>query len=105
MNRMRLPMMLLLAMLTASTALAADIPAPETAPPSQPPAEQSKPDVAHSPTDPGLAKQPETIPDPHSVVTPPVVDPKMAINPEAPPPQPAEPQDQRQNQSQPPKKQ
>jgi hypothetical protein len=51
-----------------------------------------------------MVKQPETIPDPNSVVNPPVVDPKMAINPEAAPPQPVEPSE-RPNQDQPPKKQ
>jgi len=31
-----------------------------------------------------MVKQPETVPHPDSVVTPPVVDPKMAINPDQP---------------------
>jgi hypothetical protein len=30
-----------------------------------------------------MVKQPETVPHPDSVVTPPVIDPKMAIDPEA----------------------
>jgi hypothetical protein len=51
-----------------------------------------------------MVKQPETIPHPDSVVTPPVVDPKMAINPEASSPQPVEPPE-RPHQDQPPKKQ
>jgi hypothetical protein len=51
-----------------------------------------------------MVKQPETIPHPDSVVTPPVVDPKMAINPEASPPHALEPSE-RPNQDQPPKKQ
>lgn len=32
-----------------------------------------------------MVKQPETVPHPDSVVTPPVVDPKMAVNPDEPP--------------------
>jgi hypothetical protein len=51
-----------------------------------------------------MVKQPDTIPHPDSVVTPPVVDPKMAINPEAASPQPIEPPEH-QDQDQPPKKQ
>lgn len=31
-----------------------------------------------------MVKQPETLPHPDSVVTPPVVDPKMAVNPDQP---------------------
>lgn len=42
------------------------------------------PNVEPSPRDPGILKQPETVPHPDSVVTPPVVDPKMAIDPDAP---------------------
>jgi hypothetical protein len=38
-----------------------------------------------------MVKQPETVPHPDSVVTPPVVDPKMAINPETGAPPPVEP--------------
>ncbi|BFU89638.1 MAG: hypothetical protein NTAFB01_08250 [Nitrospira sp.] len=30
-----------------------------------------------------MVKQPETVPHPGSVVTPPVIDPKMAVDPEA----------------------
>lgn len=40
--------------------------------------------VEPSPRDPGIVKQPETVPHPGSVVTPPVVDPKMAVDPDAP---------------------
>ena len=77
-------LILILSGVTGVRALAADIiPAPPAqAPPSQPPAEPPKPDVAPSPRDPGMVKQPETLPHPDSVVNPPVVDPKMAINPE-----------------------
>lgn len=108
MERIR-PVIVLAAALSASSALAADIiPAPELpppAPPGQSQGEQPKPEPAPPVTDPGMVKQPETIPDPNSVVNPPVVDPKMAINPEAAPPsQPAEPSERR-NQEQTPKKQ
>jgi hypothetical protein len=51
-----------------------------------------------------MVKQPETVPHPDSVVTPPVVDPKMAINPEAASPQPVEPPE-RPNEDRPQKKQ
>ena len=98
----------LVAALSASSALAADIiPAPESpapAPPGQSQGEQPKPEPAPPVTDPGIVKQPETIPDTNSVVNPPVVDPKMAINPETAPSQPSEPVE-RHNQEQPPKKQ
>jgi hypothetical protein len=103
MGRITLLVVMLACLLTP--ALAADIvPAPESPPPapSQPP--ESKPEVAPSPRDPGMVKQPETIPHPGSVVTPPEVDPKMAINPEASPPHALEPSE-RPNQDQPPKKQ
>jgi hypothetical protein len=50
---------------------------------------ESRPDVPQTPTtpppsriDPGIERRPQTIPDPRSTVTPPVVDPKMAIDPE-----------------------
>ena len=72
-------LVVMLACLLTSAALAADIvPAPESPPPApnQPPAGQSKPEVAPSPRDPGMVKQPETVPHPDSVVTPPVVDPE-----------------------------
>jgi hypothetical protein len=97
----------LLAFLWVPSALAGDVvpgaESPAPAPPGQSQGEQSKPEPAPPTTDPGIVKQPETIPDPNSVVNPPVVDPKMAINPEAAPPQP-EPPEQR-NQEQTPKKQ
>ena len=50
-----------------------------------------------------MVKQPDTIPHPDSVVTPPVVDPKMAINPEEASPQPVEPERPNPDQSQQPK--
>jgi hypothetical protein len=39
-----------------------------------------------------MVKQPETVPHPDSVVTPPMVDPKMAVNPDQPA---TEPDDQK----------
>lgn len=86
--------LLIVASLAVAPSFAADIiPAPEppAQAPSQPPAERSQPDVAPSPRDQGMVKQPDTIPHPDSVVTPPVVDPKMAINPEEASPQPVDP--------------
>ena len=108
MARIRL-LMLMVAGLLASPALAADIdPPPESpapTPPGQSPGEQPQREPMPPVTDPGMVKQPETITDQNSVVTPPVVDPKMAINPETTPPQhPVEPPE-RPNQDQPPKKQ
>ncbi|HEV2175031.1 MAG TPA: hypothetical protein VGR71_15765 [Nitrospira sp.] len=57
------------------------------------------------PRDQGIVKQPDTVPLPGSVVVPPVVDPKMAVNPDEPKQQePAVPpereQDQRQSEGQ-----
>ncbi|THI87063.1 MAG: CBS domain-containing protein [Nitrospira sp. CG24A] len=54
---------------------------------------ESRPDNPQGPTvpppsriDPGIERRPQTIPDPRSSVTPPIVDPKMAIDPETAPP-------------------
>ena len=99
-------LMLIMASLVVSPALAADIipaPDPPASPQGQPPAEESRPEIAPSPRDPGMVKQPETIPHPDSVVNPPVVDPKMAINPETASPQSVEPPE-RPNEDQPQKK-
>jgi len=106
MDRITLLVVMLSCLLTSAARAADIIPVPESPPPapSQPLAEQSKPEVAPSPRDPGMVKQPETVPHPDSVVTPPVVDPKMAINPEAASPQPVEPSE-RPNIEQPPKRQ
>ena len=53
----------------------------------------SRPENPQGPTapppsriDPGIERRPQTIPDPRSAVTPPIVDPKMAIDPETAPP-------------------
>jgi hypothetical protein len=43
---------------------------------------KTPPDFPPSSMDPGIVKQPETVPRPDAVVVPPVVDPGMAINPE-----------------------
>ncbi|MEP7152614.1 MAG: hypothetical protein ABI856_12965 [Nitrospira sp.] len=48
---------------------------PPHAQPPQPPAPPSK-------IDPGIQKQPDTVPNSKAIVTPPVVDPHMAIDPE-----------------------
>lgn len=80
---------LFIVLLTAcvSPVLAADItPAPGSPPsttPQDPSTEKSVPDSPPSTRDSGMVKQPETVPHPDSVVTPPVIDPKMAIDPEA----------------------
>lgn len=61
-------------------------PKPES-PPSDNPEGRPKsvpPDPPPPSRDPGIVKQPETIPHPDSVVVPPVVDPGMAVNPEQP---------------------
>ncbi len=71
----------------ASPVEAADITPVPGSPPSSTPQdllpEKSVPDAPPSTRDPGMVKQPETAPHPDSVVTPPVIDPKMAIDPEA----------------------
>src|SRR6185503_9431337 len=71
-----------------SAALSADITPPTPSPPLE-----SRPDMPQTPStpppsriDPGIERRPQTIPDPRSTVTPPVVDPKMAIDPETSPP-------------------
>ncbi|HEY5932932.1 MAG TPA: hypothetical protein VIT63_08440, partial [Nitrospira sp.] len=70
-----------------SPVLAADITPPSQSPPSirpqDPSTEKSQPDSPPDTRDSGMVKQPETVPHPDSVVTPPVIDPKMAIDPEA----------------------
>jgi len=70
-----------------STAWSADvIPAPP-APLESPPGNPQRP-TAPPPSriDPGIERRPKTVPDPRSAVTPPIVDPKMAIDPEMAPP-------------------
>src|SRR5262245_20593102 len=56
-------------------------PAPPAPPP---PSETPPPEPAPAPPDPGMVKQPEVEPLPGSVVVPPTVDPKIAVNPEEP---------------------
>ena len=51
--------------------------------PKDPSIEKSVPESPPSTRDSGMVKQPETVPHPDSVMTPPVIDPKMAIDPEA----------------------
>ncbi len=83
-----------LILLTALHARAGELsPAPGSgAPPSaQPPAEAPQSEVPRSPRDPGMVVEPETVPNPESVIHPPVVDPKMAINPDEMSPQTTDP--------------
>ncbi|RPH78204.1 MAG: hypothetical protein EHM80_10810 [Nitrospiraceae bacterium] len=61
--------------------------------PVPPPPLESRPPNPQGPTvpppsriDPGIERRPQTIPDPRSAVIPPIVDPKMAIDPETVPP-------------------
>ena len=57
--------------------------------PGQPPHSQTPqlpPPAPPSKIDPGIHKQPDTVPNPDAIVTPPVVDPHMAIDPEKPRP-------------------
>ena len=81
---------LLLACSSMYQAQAADIspvpPSGPSVPPSQIPVPPENPPstIEPSPRDPGIVKQPETVPHPDSVVTPPIVDPKMAVDPDAP---------------------
>lgn len=80
-------MFILLLTVCGSPVLAADsTPAPGSPPsitPQAPSTEKSIPDSPPSTSDEGMVKQPDTVPPPGSVVEPPVVDPKMAIDPEA----------------------
>ena len=74
-------------------------------PPVPPRSDVPSPEPTPAPRDPGIVKQPETVPLPGSVVVPPVVDPKMAVNPDEPKQQePAVPpereKDQRQSEGQ-----
>jgi hypothetical protein len=69
-----------------SSSWAADITPPSQSPqtaPSDPFSEKPQLDGALDAPDSEMVIQPETIPHPDSVVTPPVIDPKMAIDPEA----------------------
>jgi hypothetical protein len=70
-----------------STAWSADVTPsplpPGTLPPDNP---QSPKSLPPSRIDPGIDRRPQTVPDPHSAVVPPKVDPKMAIDPETHPP-------------------
>jgi hypothetical protein len=70
----------------SGTTLAAE-PAPGPKGPGQPPTSQGPqltPPAPPSKIDPGIQKQPDTVPNLKSVVPPPVVDPNMAIDPEKP---------------------
>lgn len=61
-------------------------PGPEAAPSRPSPAPPVPPPAPPSQIDPGIHKQPDNLPppNPEAVVRPPVVDPKMAIDPEQP---------------------
>lgn len=80
--------LIVLLLVVVSPVLAADITPPSQP---QPPAPQQnnpstgKPpsDTAPGTRDQGMVKEPQTVPHPDSVVTPPVIDPKMAVDPEA----------------------
>ena len=73
---------LALSVLPVQLALGAEgVPAPP-APPT--PSETAPPEPIPAPRDPGMVKQPEVEPLPGSVVVPPPVDPKIAVNPEEP---------------------
>lgn len=65
------------------SALAADI-IPPPSPPVEAPSNKDQAPSQPPPSriDPGIERRPQTIPDPRSAVTPPIVDPKMAIDPE-----------------------
>jgi hypothetical protein len=68
------------------SAWSADITPPTQPPhsvPSDPFSKKPQPDNPSDTSDSEMVIQPETIPHPDSVVTPPVIDPKMAIDPEA----------------------
>jgi len=65
--------------------VAAEQQSPNAPIPAPPSAEPPKSDVPPSPLDPGMVKEPEVKGVPGAVVTPPVVDPRMAVNPEQPP--------------------
>mgnify|MGYP007037739947 FL=1 len=71
---------------SSSSSWAADITPPSQSPqtaPSDPFSAKPQLDGALDTPDSEMVIQPETIPHPDSVVTPPVIDPKMAIDPEA----------------------
>lgn len=81
---------ILAAVLIAS--LPAGIFAADPEPPTMQPDQSPRPETPELPPpappsriDPGIHKQPDTPPNPKSIVTPPVVDPHMAIDPEQPP--------------------
>ena len=77
---------LLLALLVLAVWLSPAWSADVTPAPSVPehPQTPSTPPPSH--IDPGIERRPQTVPDPHSAVVPPKVDPKMAIDPEKAPP-------------------
>lgn len=77
---------ILLLAIGLSSVWAADISPPPQLPqpaPSDPSRETPQRDSASDTPDSEMVIQPDTIPHPDSVVTPPVIDPKMAIDPEA----------------------
>jgi hypothetical protein len=78
---------LLFAVTTAGWCVAADAPPGSPADPktSLPAVSPPPPDTVPSPRDPGIVKKPDVADPPGSVVTPPIVDPKMAVDPEQPP--------------------
>ena len=81
----RLLLAISVVLIALSSAHAADIIPSPGASPGPAPVQPDPPRPEISPTDPGIVKQPQTVPIPGSVVTPPVVDPKMSVNPDEPP--------------------
>jgi hypothetical protein len=65
--------------------LAADVTPPQPPPkaPNDSPIRKSPDNAPPATRDQGMVKQPETVPHPDSVVNPPVIDPKMAVDPAA----------------------
>ena len=76
--------LLLLAVAPASLCADPVPPSAEPGPAQAPPTQHRPPPAPPSRIDPGIQKAPETVPNPKSIVPPPVVDPKMAIDPERP---------------------
>lgn len=76
--------LLLLAVAPASLCADPGSPSAEPGPAQAPPTQQMPPTAPPSRIDPGIQKAPETVPNSKSIVPPPVVDPKMAIDPERP---------------------
>jgi len=83
------PYILAMVLLSMPVAVLAADQVPGSKDPTEPPFSHNPPlapPVPPSKIDPGIQKQPDTVPNPKAIVPPPVVDPNMVVDPEKPRP-------------------